>query len=207
MKLEDVENRLLEELDECFIDFKINKKERIFESINSLSKREILFKLVNWGGRINLEILLRVDSFDVIDFFKKSTGKGLTPMITNNIFYFVSEGYFKKNKIIIIEEEKDLVKVIDNLKKAYGQILSFFKRFNTIEDFESIFNNYDGDNPYIVGFLHKNAVGLILAHLTKRDNYEDVEFEHDVIMEKYREGKVKDSYKKVREYINKINNE
>lgn len=156
--------------------FKLNRQLAEFtrRSKSGWHQYQIVFVLKDSGWDIRPAIFIRVHQVE--DIFHRTSGfepkyqKG-TPTIGLSLSSYVDE----PNKYsYMLTEESQIDELASLYLSAFDELaLPFFQKYDDLDVMEKIINS----DPYDIKFtgpIFKGSKGLILAKLTKRDNYDEL---------------------------------
>jgi hypothetical protein len=110
-----------------------------------------------------------------------------------------------KEERFVISEDKDIEKVIRELKRVFRQIaLPYYEKYNTLQILDKILNDIPLQVCVHAPFLpSKRMNGLVVAKLIKRSNYEELV---SIYTEESKElvPDLMESFNKVKEYLSSL---
>jgi hypothetical protein len=198
---------LLKKLDEQLIKhgFKLNKKVAEFnrKTKRGWHKLQIIFILKSDGWGVEPAIFIRVNQIEEI--FHRTSGfepkyqKG-TPTIGLSLNAYAGElGKYS----YLLTEESDIDKIASIYLKAVDEYaLPFFDQYDNLEVMERAVNADPYDAKF-TGPIFKGSEGLILAKMTKKDNYNELVKRYTHYYEQLADGFYLPSFKALVEDLEK----
>lgn len=120
-------------------------------------------------------------------------------MIENNDDGKIDNSFYND---IILESEEDIKNASEEIIDLFTNIAEpYFKRYGDLEAIDRILN----DNPDIIS-VHRNdqynryPLGLIVAKLNNRSNYEELKEKYDILIQEMSEIYI-ERYKQVKEFL------
>ncbi|CAM1367729.1 hypothetical protein TPENAI_60277 [Tenacibaculum litopenaei] len=183
------------------------KSRDIYEKKQGDFKHKIHFFSHKRSTETAIEMFVYIEHIPTAKIYKKATSFNFLPstigneigMIENNDDGKIDNSFYND---IILESEEDIKNASEEIIDLFTNIAEpYFKRYGDLETIDRILN----DNPDIIS-VHRNdqynryPLGLIVAKLNNRSNYEELKEKYDILIQEMSEMYI-ERYKQVKEFL------
>lgn len=187
--------------------YKFVKSKDVYEKKQGDFKYKVHFFSHKRSTETAIEMFVYIEHLPTAKVYKKSTSFNLLLSTIGNEVGRLRDNDDGKiqshySNDIILESEEDIKNASEEVIDLFTNIAEpYFKRYGDLETIDRILN----DNPDIIS-VHRNdqynryPLGLIVAKLNNRSNYEELKEKYDILIQEMSEMYI-ERYKQVKEFL------